>query len=263
MAKQRDKRFGEALVLLTMLSLFAGDAGAQDLEPRRWSHLPTGMNVIGASTVWTDGEIFSDPVARLQDATFERYTLSSSYVRTFEWLGKSSRIDFALPYAAGRWEGLLDGNYVSTRRHGFSDPFVRFSMNLYGAPPLKGMKFVRYRASHPVTTTVGAAVAVTLPFGEYYADRLINLGNNRHVGVSAHMRVPLDAAGILAIGLDPDTLDIIVLKDRVHHRAFWDSVIKVDLPIDAPGIGPADLTTLQYNNIPADIYPVGAKWRTK
>ncbi|RPH92233.1 MAG: hypothetical protein EHM68_17690, partial [Lysobacterales bacterium] len=118
MAKQRDKRFGGALVMLTMLSLFADDAGAQDLEPRRWSHLPTGMNVIGASTVWTDGEIFADPVIRLEDTTFEKYTLSSSYVRTFEWLGKSSRIDFALPYAAGRWEGLLDGDYVSTRRHG-------------------------------------------------------------------------------------------------------------------------------------------------
>jgi hypothetical protein len=181
MAKRRKRRFGETLALLALLSCCAADAGAQDLEPRRWSHLPTGMNVIGASTVWTDGEIFADPVIRLEDATFEKYTLSSSYVRTFEWLGKSSRIDFALPYAAGRWEGLLDGDYVSTRRHGFSDPFVRFSMNLYGAPPLKGMQYVRYRASHPVTTTVGAAVAVTLPLGEYYADRLINLGNNRYV----------------------------------------------------------------------------------
>jgi hypothetical protein len=181
MANTRNSRLGGGVVCLALLWFIAAEGSAQDLEPRRWSHLPTGMNVIGANTVWTDGEIFVDPVIRLENVTFERYALASTYVRTFEWLGKSSRVDFALPYVAGRWEGLLDGDYVSTRRHGFSDPFVRFSMNLYGAPPLKGVKYVQYRASHPVTTTVGAALAVTLPFGEYYEDRLINLGNNRYV----------------------------------------------------------------------------------
>lgn len=181
MTKQRKKRFGESLALLALLSCFAADAGAQDLEPRRWSHLPTGMNIAGVATAWTEGDIFVDPVLRLEDATFEMYSLVSSYMRTYDWFGKSSRIDFRLPYAYGRWEGLLDGDYVSTRRHGLSDPSIRVSMNLYGAPPLKGVKFVQYRASRPVTTTVGAALSLTLPLGEYYPDRLINLGNNRFV----------------------------------------------------------------------------------
>ena len=166
---------------MALLWFFATDAGAQDLEPRRWSHLPTGMNIIGMATSWTDGDIFTDPVARIEDATFKYYSVGSSYMRTYDWFGRSGRIDFRLPYAYGRWEGLLDGAYASTRRHGFSDPSIRVSMNLYGAPPLKGMKFVRYRASHPVTTTVGAALSLTLPFGEYYPERLINLGNNRYV----------------------------------------------------------------------------------
>jgi hypothetical protein len=139
------------------------------------------MNIIGMATAWTDGDIFLDPVLRLEDATFEMYTAVSSYVRTYDWFGKSSRIDFRLPYSYGRWEGLLDGDYVSTRRHGFSDPSIRVSMNLYGAPPLKGIKYVQYRASHPVTTTVGAAISLVLPLGEYYPERLINLGNNRYV----------------------------------------------------------------------------------
>jgi hypothetical protein len=54
-------------------------------------------------------------------------------------------------------------------------------MNLYGAPPLSAPEFMQYRAQHPVTTTVGAALSVTLPLGEYYPERLINLGNNRYV----------------------------------------------------------------------------------
>jgi hypothetical protein len=204
--------------------LVAAEAGAQNLEPRRWSHLPTGMNVIGASTILTDGEIFVDPVVRLEDATFEQYTLSSSYVRTFEWFGKSSRIDLALPYAIGRWEGLLDGDYVSTRRHGFADPFVRFSMNLYGAPPLKGMKYVRYRASHPVATTVGAAIAVTLPLGEYYAERLINLGSNRYVvrpqlGV-LHQRGPWQFELTTTVSFYEDN-DEFFSGARLEQDAMW------------------------------------------
>jgi hypothetical protein len=175
------ERLGKGLVCIALSWCFVADAGAQDLEPRRWSHLPTGTNVIGMGAAWTDGDIFADPVARIEDATFEMYTLNSSYIRSYDWFGKSSRIDFRLPYSYGRWEGLLDGQYASIRRHGFSDPSIRVSMNLYGAPPLKGMRFVQYRASHPVTTTVGAAVSLTLPWGEYYSTRLINLGNNRYV----------------------------------------------------------------------------------
>jgi hypothetical protein len=161
--------------------LLAGECLAQDLEPRRWSHLPTGLNVFGVGAGRTDGEIFFDPVLLIEDATFELYGLGASYVRTFDWFGKSSRIDILVPYANGRWEGLLDGEYASRRRDGLGDPHVRFSMNLYGAPALSGKEYAQYRRDNPVNTTVGAAVAVTLPLGDYNRDWLINLGANRYV----------------------------------------------------------------------------------
>ncbi len=89
----------------------------------------------------------------------------------------------------------------------------------------------------------------------------INAGTNRQIPVSERMRWANDSAGLSAIGIDVPSLDIIVLKDRVHHRAFWDSVAKIDFPVDAPGLGPADLSTLRYENVPQDIYPIGARWR--
>ena len=42
-----------------------------------------------------------------------------------------------------------------------------------------GQEFLAYRASHPVNTVVGAALALTLPLGEYQKDKLLNLGQNR------------------------------------------------------------------------------------
>jgi len=169
------------LVVSLMLWLAVFDCRAQDLEPRRWSHLPTGLNVFGVGSVGTDGEIFFDPVLRIENATFDLYAMGASYVRTFEWFGKTSRIDVAVPYANGRWEGLLDGEYASRRRSGLLDPQIRLSMNLYGAPPLRGKEFVEYRRNNPVNTTVGAALAVGLPLGQYNSDWLINLGKNRYV----------------------------------------------------------------------------------
>jgi len=168
-----------AAFLVFCQGLVCPEIQAQDLEPRRWSHLPTGLNVLGLGGGWTDGDILFDPVLRISDATFEMSAASVGYVRTFEFLGKSSRIDVNVPYAAGRWEGLVDGEYAMVRRRGFMDPRLRFSMNLYGAPPLSGKEYVQYRRAHPVETTIGVAVQVQFPFGDYNDQKLINLGNNR------------------------------------------------------------------------------------
>jgi microcystin degradation protein MlrC len=88
----------------------------------------------------------------------------------------------------------------------------------------------------------------------------LNLGSNNHVVISERMRGSNDSAGLTAVGVDVSSLDIVILKDRVHHRAFWDTVAQADIRVDAPGIGTADLSTLHYDNIPKDIFPIGQKW---
>lgn len=88
----------------------------------------------------------------------------------------------------------------------------------------------------------------------------LDLGDNRHVVVSQRMRGANDSAGFTAAGIDYKTLDIIILKDRVHHRAYWDSVAKVDIRTSVPGEGPSDLRLLHYDNIDPDIFPMGSKW---
>jgi hypothetical protein len=167
------------LVFIALCMMFSGTLMAQDLEPRRWSHLPSKLNVVGLATGWTNGEVLFDPALNIEDVSFDTYLGAVAYVRTFEFLGKSSRVDFTVPYVAGRWEGLLNGEPASVRRRGFADPLMRFSINLYGAPPLSGKEYVRYRRENPVTTTIGAGVQVRLPLGDYNDQWLINLGSNR------------------------------------------------------------------------------------
>lgn len=63
------------------------------------------------------------------------------------------------------------------------------------------------------------------------------------------------------LGIDVKNLDIVVLKSRVHfRRGFHETGLAgAIIEVDAPGWGPADLTTLPYTNIPKDIYPIYKK----
>lgn len=169
------------LRVLTSLAflLLASAAGAQELEPRRWNHLPVGSNFLGGGFAYTDGDLSFDPVLRIEDATVELRTFALKYIRTFEVLGRTTRVDLAGAYQDGTWEGRLDGVPTRVDRSGWADPAVRVAVNLYGAPPLEGQEFATYRAKLERETIVGAAVTVRLPLGEYMDDKLINLGANR------------------------------------------------------------------------------------
>lgn len=89
----------------------------------------------------------------------------------------------------------------------------------------------------------------------------IDMGNNNHVIISERLRAPMSADAFKVLGINMDNLDIVELKDRIHHKAYWDKWSKVDYPVDPPGTTPADLSTLHYENIPWDIYPIGEKYR--
>ena len=88
----------------------------------------------------------------------------------------------------------------------------------------------------------------------------LDIGENRHVLITERLYAPMSADPLKAIGIDVDSLDIVEIKSRVHHKAYWDTWSAVDYPIDPPGLGPADLSTLDYENLPWGIYPVGEKW---
>jgi hypothetical protein len=169
------------ILLLLFASLYLGDAGAQSLEPRRWTHLPIDSNFIGVGMGYSKGDILFDPALQIEDAQMDLYFGAVSYIRSFGLWGKMARIEATLPYAMGHWDGLLNGQPATVRRHGFADPSMRFSINLLGSPALKGKEFASYRAANPVRTSLGVALDVTFPWGEYRPDRLINLGSNRYI----------------------------------------------------------------------------------
>jgi hypothetical protein len=183
------------IVILLLISLgLPGQVSAQDLEPRRWNHLPTGLNLVGVGYAYTEADVFFNPVFKISDATSRINSVGLQFIHIFDLAGKSARISLLVPSLSGRWEGVVDDEYQIIHRRGIGDPRLRMSVNLYGAPALEGSEFAQYRAEHTTNTVVGASIAVTVPLGKYCDDCLINVGNNRwsvrpQIGV-VHTRGP-------------------------------------------------------------------------
>jgi hypothetical protein len=173
------RRNGRSIRAAIFLLLVSKMAISQDIEPRRWTPLPVGMNVASVGYINTDGNIYFDPVLKIENTKFNTKATIFSFLHAFDFLGKSARFDLRLPHKSTRWKGLLEGVPASTGRTGLGDPRLRLSINFLGAPALDPQELRRYRAARPINTIAGAAVAITLPLGDYERDKLLNLGHNR------------------------------------------------------------------------------------
>lgn len=175
-----DRQFRSLLASILFIALaFTSPGFAEELEPRRWTHLPINTNFLGAGYAYTNADITFDPVLKIESAELDMHTWLAKYIRTFSLLNKTARFSILQAYQEGKWSGLLDGIATSVRRSGWTDTFVRFAVNLFGAPPLQGKEYVAYRSSQKVETLVGVALSVQLPTGEYMSEKLLNLGTNR------------------------------------------------------------------------------------
>ena len=170
------------VLLFLFFSSFCNNAlFAQDVEPRRWSSLPLDAKFIGAGYAFTFGDVSFDPQLGVQDATVEVNILLGSYVQPFKIGKKLARLDAKVPFGFMHYEGLLNGEPATANRTGFTDPRIRFSVNLIGPPALNLKELQKYFGEHPVNTTFGFSLEVTVPVGQYFEEKLINLGQNRFV----------------------------------------------------------------------------------
>lgn len=90
---------------------------------------------------------------------------------------------------------------------------------------------------------------------------VLRFGENNRVILTPLLHEATDTGIFPPLGIKLADLDIIVLKSRVHFRRgyYENGLAGTILEIDAPGLGPADLSTIPYKNIPKDLYPLFRK----
>lgn len=111
-------------------------------------------------------------------------------------------------------------------------------------------------AGNPVI--IDANVEYLGRYGRFETVAVLLFGDNNRVILTPLLHQVTDTSIFRPLGIPLESLDIIVLKSRVHFRRgyYENGLAGAIFEVDAPGLGPADLTTIDYKNIPKDIYPI-------
>ena len=159
---------------LTALFTAAGVLG-QSLEPRAYSPNPTGANFVIGSYSYQTGSVFTDADLPVTDVKAKLNIGNVSYAHTFSLFGRSASAGLLIPYAGGTVSGQVFEQSREVGRTGLGDMGFRLTSNIFGGPALTPKEF----AARTPETTLGMSFLVVAPTGQYYPDKLINIGSHR------------------------------------------------------------------------------------
>jgi hypothetical protein len=159
-----------------LAAALCGTARAQDMEPRSYSPSPVGLNFAGLIYGYSSGSVVFDPTLPITDVTAHVHGFAAVYGRTLDVFGRQGLATLALPFATMDGEGQVFEQTRRVTRTGPADLKARFSVNLYGNPAQTLREFAQ--SAHD-SVLVGASLTLSAPTGQYFGDKLVNLGTNR------------------------------------------------------------------------------------
>ena len=171
------KKSGWTLRAAALLALLGGSSPAlgQQLEPRAFAPNPVGAHFVLGSMVHTEGDVLLDASSPIEDFKVNLNVYAVGYGQTFALGDRVASIAIVAPYADGRASGRLDGERRSVSRSGPADLILRFTTSLMPGSALDPASFARQAPDR----TLGASLVIVAPTGEYFGDKLINIGSNR------------------------------------------------------------------------------------
>lgn len=148
---------------------------AQDLDPRAYVWVPVKGNFLSSGFALSKGGVLTDPSLPIENLKANVQTVNIGYARSFNLFGKTASAFAALPYTWAKATALVNGQTESISRSGFSDMRMRLSVLVIGAPATTAANFARLKQK----TILGLSITVSAPTGQYFPEKLINLGTNR------------------------------------------------------------------------------------
>jgi hypothetical protein len=164
-----------SILLFSMSLSLPVRLSAQDLDPRAYARVPVDATVLIAGFNYTYGSVILDPTLPIKDLEAKVESPLLGIARTFSLFGLTSQAYVVLPYSWAQASGKVVGEDSSITRSGFGDTRIRLSTLLLGAPAATVEEFAK---SSP-QTVLGVSLTVTAPTGQFFKDKLINLGTNR------------------------------------------------------------------------------------
>jgi hypothetical protein len=157
------------------LLLCTAPLAAQDLDPRAYAHVPVNGTFLVTGFSVSQGAIVTDPSLAVTDIDATVEAPSLGVARSFSFFGKTAQAFGALPYAWAQVSGKVLEEASDITRAGLSDMRLRFSVLVHGAPAASVVEI----AKAPRRTILGTSLNIVAPTGQFFPDRLINVGTNR------------------------------------------------------------------------------------
>ncbi len=167
--------FKYIFISLIFLVFNSNQLKSQDLDPRAYVWVPIKGNFLSSGFAFSQGGVLTDPSLPIENLKANVQTLNIGYARSFNFFGKTATAFAALPYTWAHATADVNGQPESITRSGFSDMRMRLSVLLIGAPATTIQKFAQLKQK----TILGMSVMLVAPTGQYFPDKLINLGTNR------------------------------------------------------------------------------------
>jgi len=148
---------------------------SQDLDPRAYIHVPSNTRTAVGGLSYSYGGVVTDPTLPIENLEANVQSFVLSYVHSFSLFGLTSQAMAALPYSWAQVSGVVQNQPGSISRSGFADMRLRLSVLVLGAPAATREELAKAIRK----TVVGVSLNLIAPTGEFYPDKLINLGTNR------------------------------------------------------------------------------------
>jgi hypothetical protein len=162
-------------LIAIFLFLMVEKSKAQDLDPRAYARVPVNMTFLVTGFGYSHGGVLTEPTLPVTDLHAAVESLSFGCGYTFRLFGQTAQVSAALPYAWAQLTGNVGGAAQSTTRSGLSDMRLRFSMLLVGAPASTRAGLAKAERH----TIIGTSLTIVAPTGQYFPEKLINLGTSR------------------------------------------------------------------------------------
>jgi len=129
-------------LLSVLFLLILGTLQAQEIEPRAYTNIPTGLSALALTYSWSQGNVLSDATAPIKDLNVKGHTPAVVYVYIFNFYGRLAKNKALLPFTHFSGKAEFIGQDTSGTRTGFNDARLRLSFNLFGsqAQSLKAFK---------------------------------------------------------------------------------------------------------------------------
>ena len=174
--KTKTNFINTAIFLILLSSLIINpDLIAQEVEPRLYQSLPTGLNAAAFSYSYSHGNIVADATAPVQDFILTSNIFVGGYLRTFSFFGRLAKVQALLPFVYMMGDLKYKGIDTSGSRTGLADARVRFIVNLLGQPALEPQEFQKFKEE----AVLGASIVVAIPTGQFFEEKMVNIGSNR------------------------------------------------------------------------------------